>query len=127
MAYRLDGPNGLPTEGKWYASKVSRNWGGAGLRDFIISFGGGTPEHGRRHDHRRRQSLAALAGTPPDKPLTFIGVDAQYFSAVLMPQRDESGRRLVRRVAADPRRQGRSAAHEPDEHVVPADRHACKS
>ncbi len=40
VAYRLDGPNGLPTEGKWYASKVSRNWGGAGLRDFIVSFGG---------------------------------------------------------------------------------------
>ena len=26
--------------------------------------------------------------TRPDKPLTFIGVDAQYFSAVLMPQRE---------------------------------------
>ena len=43
VAYRLDGPNGLPTEGKWYASKVSRNWGGSGLRDFVISMGGGTP------------------------------------------------------------------------------------
>jgi YidC/Oxa1 family membrane protein insertase len=84
VAYRLDGPNGLPTEGKWYASKVSRNWGGAGLRDFVISFGGGTP---------------GMVGAPtiasgkiptpwPDESLTFIGVDAQYFSAVLIPQRE---------------------------------------
>ena len=38
VAYRLDGPNGLPTEGKWYAYKVSRNWGGGGparLRRFL--------------------------------------------------------------------------------------------
>ena len=57
---------------------------------------------------------------PPDKMLTFIGVDAQYFSAVLMPAAREPGRRLVRRADADPRRQGRSEAPEPDEHVVPA-------
>ncbi len=32
VAYRLDGPNGLPREGAWYASKVR---GGAGLRDIV--------------------------------------------------------------------------------------------
>lgn len=89
VAYRLDGPNGLPTEGKWYASKVSRNWGGAGLRDFIISFGGGTPEM------MGATAIADGKGTPPrpdaaDMMLTFIGVDAQYFSAVVMPQRTDS-------------------------------------
>jgi YidC/Oxa1 family membrane protein insertase len=85
VAYRLDGPNGLPIEGKWYAYKVSRNWGGAGLRDFIISMDRQTPY---------------MVGAPtiadgkklpvpwPDKSLSFIGVDAQYFSAVLMPQGD---------------------------------------
>ena len=55
VAYRLDGPNGLPTEGNWYASKVSRDWGGSGLRDFIISFGGGTPDMIGATTHRRRQ------------------------------------------------------------------------
>ena len=32
MAYRLDGPNGLPREGWWYANKVSRTWGGRAAR-----------------------------------------------------------------------------------------------
>lgn len=88
VAYRLDGPNGLPTEGKWYASKVSRNWGGAGLRDFILSFGGGTPEM----IGAPTVADGKPAPTRPDTPemaLTFIGVDAQYFSAVVMPQRTD--------------------------------------
>lgn len=90
VAYRLDGPNGLPTEGDWYASKVSRNWGGAGLRDFVISFGGGTPGM-----VGAPAVAAAATGKLPapwseaEKPLTFIGVDAQYFSAVLLPRREE--------------------------------------
>ncbi len=88
VAYRLDGPNGLPTEGKWYATRVTRS-GGSGLRDFIISFGGGTP------GMVGAMSLAAdkVPATPwsdePDSPLTFVGVDAQYFSALLMPKRTD--------------------------------------
>jgi YidC/Oxa1 family membrane protein insertase len=87
VAYRLDGPNGLPTEGAWYSSRVTRS-GGSGLRDFVVSFGGQTPG---------MVGAVALSGdaeapirpdTPPDKMLTFIGVDAQYFSAVLLPQRE---------------------------------------
>jgi len=87
VAYRLDGPNNLPTEGKWYSSKVSRNWGGAGLRDFIVSFGGITPE--------MTGAMAIADGTQfpprpdtPEKMLTFVGVDAQYFSAIMMPIRE---------------------------------------
>ena len=39
VAYRLDGPTGLPTEGSWYSYKISRNWtGGAGLRDVVVGF-----------------------------------------------------------------------------------------
>ncbi len=87
VAYRLDGPNGLPTEGKWYAYKVSRNWGGAGLRDFIISFGGSTPEMTGASAVADGKVFLLRPDTPPDKMLTFIGVDAQYFSAVLMPER----------------------------------------
>ncbi|MEX0977810.1 MAG: PDZ domain-containing protein, partial [Pirellulales bacterium] len=41
VAYRLDGPTGLPIEGAWFASKVSHTWGGAGLRDVIVQFNGG--------------------------------------------------------------------------------------
>ena len=88
VAYRLDGPNGLPTEGKWYAYKVSRNWGGAGLRDFVISFGGSTPEMTGAMAVADGKVFSPRPDTPPDKMLTFVGVDAQYFSAVLMPRRE---------------------------------------
>jgi YidC/Oxa1 family membrane protein insertase len=90
VAYRLDGPNGLPTEGKWYASKVSRNWGAAGLRDFVISLGGGTPYMIGAPTIASGKLPSPWPEMPPDKMLTFIGVDAQYFSAVLMPQHENS-------------------------------------
>ena len=48
VAYRLDGPNGLPTEGKWYATRVTRS-GGSGharLRHLLRRQNAG---HGRRH------------------------------------------------------------------------------
>jgi YidC/Oxa1 family membrane protein insertase len=87
VSYRLDGPNGLPTEGAWYASKVNRNWGLGGLRDFVISMGGQTP------GMVNPATLAEGTKVPPpwpDASLSFIGVDAQYFSAVLMPDRDKT-------------------------------------
>jgi len=81
IAYRLDVPTGLPTEGYWYAtSKVERSWG-SGLRDVVVSFNGQTP------------SMITSSSIADDKinywrdeALTFIGVDAQFFSAVLIPQ-----------------------------------------
>ena len=120
VAYRLDGPNGLPTEGglvREPSDPLRRN------RDSASS--------SFRWATRRRRWKAPLkiAGgkdlpvrpdTPPDKMLTFIGVDAQYFSAVLMPERENPAEVLVRGVDADLRRQGRSETAEADEHVVPA-------
>ena len=39
VAYRLDGPTGLPTEGWWYANKISRGFfEAAGLRDIVVGF-----------------------------------------------------------------------------------------
>lgn len=90
VAYRLDGPNGLPLEGKWYASKVSRNWGGAGLRDFVISMGGGTPGMIGPMAIAENKKLPPPWPDTRDAPLTFIGVDAQYFSAVLLPKREKT-------------------------------------
>lgn len=82
IAYQLDGPNGLPTEGYWYASKIGRGWGAVGMRDVVVSFNGRVP---------------ALIGAPEiaqdetgapwqAEPLTFIGVDAQYFASMMIPQ-----------------------------------------
>lgn len=87
VSYQLDGPNGLPLEGKWYAYKVSRNWGGSGLRDFIISMNDNTPS-------MVNATTVADGESPmpwPDQNLNYIGVDGQYFSAVLMPDREKTG------------------------------------
>jgi YidC/Oxa1 family membrane protein insertase len=84
VAYRLDGPNGLPTEGQWYANKVSRNWSGAGLRDVVVSID--------RRDPIMDNCSAIAEGKTESwqaEPLTFVAVDAQYFSAVLIPQPDK--------------------------------------
>ncbi len=88
VAYRLDGPNGLPDEGKWYALKVSRSWGGAGLRDFIVSFGG-APEEISATTIAADKKLPKPRAEYPGQLVKFIGIDSQYFSGVLMPERSD--------------------------------------
>ncbi len=81
VAYRLDGPNGLPREGWWYSYKVSRTWGSTGLRDLIVKFDPGETQ---------TVGCPVIADDKSPSPwrerLTFIGVDAVYFSAVMIPQ-----------------------------------------
>lgn len=87
VAYQLDGPNGLPTEGHWYATKVGPGWGAYGLRDVAVAWQGG------RWDLISCWRIAE--GRPPlwreehGQVLRYVGVDAQYFSVVLLPQRPE--------------------------------------
>lgn len=86
VGYRLYGPNGLPTEGWWYASKISRNWGGAGPRDVVL---------GAQDGDRIAPAMISTSkivsenGGEPRRgmQLAYIGVDAQYFSVVVLPQR----------------------------------------
>lgn len=82
IAYQLDGPTGLPIEGWWYAYKVGRVWS-AGLRDMVIAFDDGVL------NMVGCPAIAKDKFDPPwrDKPIQYIGVDAQYFSAVLIPQK----------------------------------------
>ncbi|WP_428304417.1 YidC/Oxa1 family insertase periplasmic-domain containing protein [Lacipirellula sp.] len=80
FAYQLDGPNGLPIEGWWYATKIGRNWGGVGLRDVIGRYFNGDPT----------QFGAATVAAGDAKPLeganlAYMGVDAQYFCVALIP------------------------------------------
>jgi len=84
LVYYVDGPNSLPTEGWWYASKVGRDWGAAGLRDVSISFQGDT------------HTISAIAiGQGKSEPLqraepiSYVGVDAQYFDVLMIPQRPD--------------------------------------
>lgn len=85
VAYRLDGPNGLPTEGAWYTTRVTRS-GGSGIRDFVIS-SGGVP------DTLGAMTIADPTAKPhlpwKDDSMTYVGIDALYFSAVLMPERKD--------------------------------------
>lgn len=88
VAYQFDGPTGLPTEGWWYANKIGREGffgGAAGMRDVIV--------------HRNGEKLKQIGcptiaddefGAPPqDDRIRYIGVDAQYFSAILIPRKPD--------------------------------------
>ena len=88
VAYQFDGPTGLPTEGFWYAYKSWTTWSAVGLRDVVLSY------------NQRFPTLVACPTIADDQtplpwnkpePLTFIGVDAQYFSATMIPQPKDPG------------------------------------
>ncbi len=82
VAYQLDGPTGLPIEGWWYANKVGYAWG-AGIRDVVVSFEQNTPKM------VACKTIAddKLEGAWSDQSITYVGVDAQYFSAILIPDK----------------------------------------
>ena len=84
VAYVLDGPTGLPTEGWWYASKISRNWGGAGLRDLVVQYIDQAPIMFSTASIGEGEVPAMGQG----KSLMYVGIDAQYFSSVLIPQKE---------------------------------------
>ncbi len=113
VAYRLDGPNGLPTEGAWYASKVSHGWSSGGLRDVIVEFEGGGLE---------QVSPAQLSATDFKKDwgatasLDFSAVDAQYFSVALIPQKKEPAEILFQSIM--PRRVGAEPEESADKRLV---------
>ncbi|GAB6165828.1 YidC/Oxa1 family insertase periplasmic-domain containing protein [Thermostilla marina] len=85
VAYQLDGPTGLPTEGYWYARKMSNSWGAVGLRDIAFKLGDSTPQ--LLSCHKIAKNDWGVPWKDDVDHLTAIGVDAQYFSAILLPQK----------------------------------------
>jgi len=85
VAYQLDGPTGLPTEGWWYGSKVGRDGiifsSAVGLRDVAVKADKGQVLTGC-------PAIAAQGSISVawNAPVQNIGVDAQYFSAMLIPR-----------------------------------------
>ncbi|MCA9248353.1 MAG: YidC/Oxa1 family insertase periplasmic-domain containing protein [Planctomycetales bacterium] len=85
IAYRLQGPTGLPTEGWWYGHKISRTWSGVGLRDWVLQANGAKPQmwgpskitEGEVDPYGQSDSFV------------YTGIDGQYFSAVLIPQKKD--------------------------------------
>lgn len=87
VAYRLDGPTGLPTEGWWYAysSKIGRDWSAPGIRDAVAGYvSDGTFQHSLFSAQRIADEEVATDWT---QPLVYLGVDAQYFASMLIPQK----------------------------------------
>ncbi len=83
VAYQLDGPTGLPVEGWWYSTKVGHGFSGVGVRDVAAAFDQGALQL----IGCPRIAANAVKPLPWKENLDFIGVDAQYFSAVLIPQK----------------------------------------
>lgn len=100
VAYRLDGPNGLPLEGWWYVTKIHpKMFAAAGTRDVLWN----TPSTGHgllgatkvyadaiAAQEKNQPVLIPLFSDPSPQPLDYVGVDAQYFSVMLKPQADDA-------------------------------------
>ncbi len=94
VALQWEGPNGLPSEGWWYANKIHPSFfGSAGARDLIWN------AVGRGHQIRGARELYQQArGDTPNKPvftpagpgdltqLRYAGIDAQYFCVAVLPK-----------------------------------------
>jgi YidC/Oxa1 family membrane protein insertase len=86
LAYRLDGPTGLPTEGWWYSqnTKIGHN-GSPGIRDLSV----GRILNGR-FDYTQLNAVNFTEDELP-KPFTevdlvYAGIDAQYVAAMMIPK-----------------------------------------
>ena len=84
VAYRQDGPTGLPIEGAWYASKIERA-SGVGLRDLVAQLEDGKPPYQMTTSVIVADDKAKWLGA--GVPLKYVAVDAQYFSAALIPKK----------------------------------------
>ncbi|HND56555.1 MAG TPA: hypothetical protein PLV92_29255, partial [Pirellulaceae bacterium] len=108
VAYRMSGPNGLPLEGWWYMSKT-------GARDVVIRTDAGgmqwkrCPEIYKKAIKRPTEAepnvepwVTMFAGDTPvsGRAIRYIGVDAQYFSAVLFPIGSDGGGGVFRQARA---------------------------
>lgn len=95
LSIQQDGPTGLPTEGHWFCSKVSRSmFGMVGIRDIIIGFQGNNkpttescPSIANDDWGVYKKVYNSTPGRDSYLDLKYIGVDAQYFSAVMFPKK----------------------------------------
>jgi YidC/Oxa1 family membrane protein insertase len=86
VAYRLDGPTGLPLEGWWYAysSKIGQGWSSPGIRDFVLGY---LPNG---HFNSVQVIASQIAGDAQPtiyskERVVYAGVDAQYIACTLIP------------------------------------------
>ena len=112
LAYRLSGPNGLPLEGWWYLTKL-HPWMfySAGARDVVSK----QPEQrqlltGSRviYDHAlaaKKEKVPSYEGEPllnNNRQIEYVGVDTQFFAAMMIPQPVGGKPILFRKAFAEP-------------------------
>lgn len=91
VAYAIRGPNGLPIEGWWYANRIGRkesgsgSWGAVGIRDVVARYKDSNFIEYRCNDIVKEKAKPMGQGAP----MAYIGVDAQYFSVVMIPAKDD--------------------------------------
>ncbi len=105
IAYRLDGPNGLPLEGWWYSVKLHpQMFKGAGARDIVWRPTGqtynllGCPElvsDAREAIEAKQPVEQGLLASGKPEAIDFAGVDTQFFSAVVLPQSPNAEKPLL--------------------------------
>lgn len=84
IAYRVQGPNGLPVEGWWYAQKVGRTFSAYGIRDIVLRYHGmGAKDYSVHKISRDKVPPIAGGGS-----LAFVATDAQYFAAAMLPRKE---------------------------------------
>ncbi|MDX1945690.1 MAG: YidC/Oxa1 family insertase periplasmic-domain containing protein [Pirellulaceae bacterium] len=109
VAYRLQGPTGLPLEGWWYSTKLHPEWfKAAGARDVAWRV------PGRRHElmacpeivseskakiAKKLPPLIELLDGDADQPIDYAGVDTQFFASALIPQETAADKKLLFRRA----------------------------
>jgi YidC/Oxa1 family membrane protein insertase len=84
VTYVLAGPNGLPVEGWWFAHRISHSWGVSGLRDVVVRF------ENEGVEQVTCKSIVEDDAEPMGQgaSLAYAAVDAQYFSAALIPKKE---------------------------------------
>ncbi len=109
LAYRLNGPTGLPLEGWWYSTKLSpKMWAAAGARDVVWNQPGqghqllGCPQivsDTRKAIDSNKSPLIQLIVGDRASPLEYAGVDTQFFASAVQPQALPDGQKILFRSA----------------------------
>ncbi|MEC9094046.1 MAG: YidC/Oxa1 family insertase periplasmic-domain containing protein [Planctomycetota bacterium] len=107
-AYRINGPNGLPTEDWWFAIKIHGEWSAmftaAGARDVVASttaksfhFVGGPKIYTNATNSKQKKPVYIIKPgeeSPTAHELKYIGLDSHYFASALIPT---DGEKIVQR------------------------------
>jgi YidC/Oxa1 family membrane protein insertase len=111
VAYRLQGPTGAPLEGWWYSTKLHpRMWFGAGARDIVYSFNRdqkllACPEiysESLKKIKRDEPPTFDLLKGDVASPIDYVGLDTQFFAAIVKPLAADNHEIKFRRVEALP-------------------------